>query len=43
MISEVVTENSMWPKATAPRAAAAVRGTAWVRSVPTSWLAPSMG
>ena len=43
MMSEVVTENSTWPKASAPSAAATVRGTAWVRSVPTSWLAPSIG
>ena len=43
MMIEVVTENSTWPKARAPSAAARVRGTAWVRSVPTSWLAPSIG
>ena len=39
MIIDVVTENSIWPKASAPSAAATVSGTAWVRSVPTSWLA----
>ena len=43
MISEVVTPKSTWPKASAPSAAAAVSGTAWVRSVPTSWLAPIIG
>ena len=31
-----VTENSTCPNAIAPRAAAIVNGTAWVRSVPTS-------
>ena len=41
MMSDVVTDSSTCPKANAPRAAAAVRGTAWVRSVPTNWLAPS--
>ena len=33
-MSDVVTENLTWPKASAPRAAASVSGTAWVRSVP---------
>ena len=42
-IIEVVTENSTWPKAKAPSAAAPVSGTACTRSVPTSWLAPSNG
>ena len=43
MTIDVVTENSTWPKASAPSAAASVSGTAWVRSVPTSWLAPIIG
>ena len=43
MTSEVVTPNSTWPKARAPSAAARVSGTACVRSVPTSWLAPIIG
>ena len=38
-----VTPNSTCPKASAPRAAAAVSGTACVRSVPTSWPAESSG
>src|SRR5437660_2865926 len=42
-ISETVTPNSTWPKITAPSAAASVSGTAWVKSVPTSWLAPIVG
>jgi len=41
--SDVVTDSSTWPKVRAPRAAARVSGTAWVRSVPTSWFAPSAG
>ena len=40
---EAVTPNSIWPKTSAPRAAAAVSGTACVRSVPTSWPALSSG
>src|ERR1022692_3482800 len=40
---EAVTPNSTCPKASAPRAAAAVSGTACVRSVPTSWPALSIG
>ena len=40
---DVVTANSTCPNASAPSAAASVSGTAWVRSVPTSWLAPSTG
>jgi hypothetical protein len=36
MMIDVVTENSICPNARAPRAAAMVSGTAWVRSVPTS-------
>src|ERR1019366_59837 len=42
-ISDVATPNSMWPKANAPSAAATVSGTAWLRSVPTSCLAPRVG
>jgi hypothetical protein len=34
--SEVVTEKTTCPKTSEPNAAAAVSGTAWVRSVPTS-------
>ena len=41
--SDVVTDSSTWPKVKAPSAAASVRGTAWVRSVPTSWFAPRAG
>src|ERR1035437_7806893 len=40
---EAVTPNSTCPKASAPRAAAAVSGTACVRSVPTSWPALRVG
>ena len=43
MAREAVTGNSTWPKTSAPRAAARVRGTAWVRSVPTNCLALSIG
>ena len=43
MMIDVVTENSTCPNASAPSAAARVSGTAWVRSVPTNWLAPSIG
>ena len=43
MTREPVTEISTWPKSRAPQAAASVSGTAWARSVPTSWLAPSIG
>jgi hypothetical protein len=42
-ITDVVTPNSTCPKASAPRAAAPVSGTAWVRSVPTSCPADSRG
>ncbi len=38
-----VTPNTTCPKVSAPRAAAAVSGTACVRSVPTSWPALSIG
>jgi hypothetical protein len=40
---ETVTPNSTCPNIRAPRAAASVSGTAWVRSVPTSRLAPIAG
>ena len=40
---DAVTPNSTCPNVSAPRAAAAVSGTAWVRSVPTSWPADSSG
>ena len=40
---DAVTPNSTCPKVSAPRAAAAVSGTACVRSVPTSWPALSSG
>ena len=43
MTMETVTPNETWPNASAPSAAARVNGTAWVKSVPTSWLAPSIG
>src|SRR5258708_8212024 len=40
---DAVTANSTWPNASAPSAAASVSGTASRRSVPTSWLAASVG
>jgi hypothetical protein len=40
---DAVTPNSTCPNVSAPSAAAAVSGTAWVRSVPTSWPADSSG
>ncbi len=43
MISDAVTPNCTWPNTSAPSAAAAVSGTAWVRSVPTSCPALSAG
>src|SRR5215472_2287010 len=43
MTIDAVTPNSTCPNTSAPSAAAAVSGTAWVRSVPTSWLAPMSG
>ena len=42
-INDPVTDSSTWPNASAPRAAARVSGTAWVRSVPTNELAPIIG
>ena len=43
MMTAVVSPNCTCPNASAPSAAAAVSGTAWVRSVPTSRPAAIIG
>jgi hypothetical protein len=43
MMTAAVSPNCTCPNASAPSAAAAVSGTACVRSVPTSWPAASIG